>query len=93
MESGIDEQPSADSAQRVTGLMPSLVEDLKRLARVPPLASPGLPSEPWFEAHDFAAGPAPAKVGNDAYPRFVAPLLGILALYACLVLFVAAGFG
>lgn len=39
------------------------------------------------------AGLALAKVGYDAYLRFVAPLLGILALYVCLVLFIAAGFG
>lgn len=38
------------------------------------------------------AGLALAKVGYDAYLKFVAPLLGILALYAFLVLFIAAGF-
>ncbi|SEE73091.1 YfcC family protein [Jiangella alba] len=39
------------------------------------------------------AGLALAKVGYDAYLKFVAPLLGILTLYAFLVLFIAAGFG
>lgn len=39
------------------------------------------------------AGLALAKVGYDAYLRFVAPLLGILFLYTCLVLFIAAGIG
>ncbi len=37
---------------KVASLMPSLVEDLKRLVRIPSIATSGFPEEPLFEAHD-----------------------------------------
>ena len=33
--------------------MPALVEDLKRLVRIPSVATAGFPTEPLFEAHDL----------------------------------------
>lgn len=53
MESGINQQSPAESAERVAELMPTLVDDLKQLTRIPSVASPGFPAEPLFEAHDF----------------------------------------
>lgn len=39
-------------AERVAALMPSMVEDLKRLVRIPSIATAGFPDAPLFEAHD-----------------------------------------
>lgn len=55
MESGINQKSRTESADRVSQLMPALVDDLKRLARIPSIASPGFPPEPLFEAHDVVA--------------------------------------
>jgi acetylornithine deacetylase/succinyl-diaminopimelate desuccinylase-like protein len=42
-------------AGRVSSLMPRLVEELTQLARIPSVASEGLPVEPLVEAHDLVA--------------------------------------
>ncbi|MFI5428534.1 hypothetical protein [Aeromicrobium sp. UC242_57] len=38
---------------RVEALLPTLVDDLKRLVAIPSVATDGFPAEPLFEAHDF----------------------------------------
>lgn len=41
---------------RVSALLPSLVDDLKRLVAIPSVATEGFEPEPLFEAHDFVVG-------------------------------------
>lgn len=42
-----------DLRARVHDLMPGLKDDLKRLVRIPSIASPGYPEEELFKAHDL----------------------------------------
>lgn len=51
----MDVQSDEDLVRRVADLMPELVGDLKRLVRIPSVASDGFPPEPLFEAHDLVA--------------------------------------
>ncbi len=52
-EQAVTDQRRSELATTVNRLLPGLLEDLKRLVRIPSVASPGFPAEPLLAARDL----------------------------------------